>query len=166
MLELYTHVRTDPPCFVETPSAATDRQSDSPPDWDQFSRLIENALRTEGDVPALAQHTALLNLRCVEVRARQLSSHAAVVTAMERGRALWAILEEAIERLRPTNEPDGRITRAWRQYRALRDAYFLGLPNHQIAQSLYISARTFDRDRRKAINEVSRIVWEMEVDMS
>lgn len=162
MLELYPHIRTEPPRFVKASSAVINEQSVSPPHCDQFSQAIEDALRTEGDVQALAQLAARLNLRCVEIRARQLSSPNAAITDIERGKALWVILEEAIERLRPADKPDGRITRAWRQYRVLHDAYLLGLPNREIAQSLYISARTFDRDRRKAINAVSRIVWEME----
>lgn len=163
MLELYTYVHTEPPCFSEASPAVTNGQDVLSPDWDQFSQLIEDTLRTEGDVQALARHAAYLNLRCVEVRAQQLSQVGAAITDIKRGKALWAILKEAIECLRPANEPDGCITRTWRQYRVLHDAYVLGLPNRQIAQSLYISARTFDRDRRKGINALSRVVWKMEI---
>jgi DNA-binding NarL/FixJ family response regulator len=124
--------------------------------------LIEAALRTEGDLTALARNAAHLNLRCVNARARRRLPPGAPLTAAERGQTLWEILQEAIGRLRPADEMDPRITRAWRQYRVLHDAYLQGLPNRQIARSLYISARTFDRDRRQALGRVCQIVWEME----
>ncbi len=163
MLERDSGVRTKLLCLVDALLAEANRPGVSASEWDQFSQWIESSLRTEGDLQALAAQAGHLKLHCVEARARQLASLGAAGDEVEKGRALWSILTEAVERLRPASGPAGHISRAWRQYRVLHDAYLLSVPNWQIAWSLAICERTFDRDRRKAIMRVSQIVWEMEM---
>ena len=50
--------------------------------------------------------------------------------------------------------------REWHSYAILYDAYVEDVPNREIMARLYISEGTFNRLRRKALQAVSRAVWD------
>jgi len=122
--------------------------------------LVELALRNLQNYAYLAD-SQLTNLRivgrCIEITERGANTH------IDRGKALSAILTEALDKLKPGGEePTGTPARIWHPYIILRDAYFFDEPNREIMSRLYISEGTFNRTRRSAIQSVTRILEEME----
>jgi hypothetical protein len=84
-------------------------------------------------------------------------------THLDKGKAVYRVINEAIERLRPASAvPSHPIPREWYPYLILHDAYFNGLPNRDIISKLYISEGTFHRTRRSAIRSVTRVLSELE----
>jgi hypothetical protein len=128
---------------------------------ERFTEVVRDALRSRGDPRMLADCARQLQLMAVEQRVREMSEHRHSLTDIDRGRALWDLLVEAIECLRP---PGKRTitTRAWRRYLALRRGYVEGRPNREVAWELNISLRTLDRDRNAGADAVAEIVWQME----
>lgn len=85
------------------------------------------------------------------------------VTYVDRGKALYGILIEAVEKLKPDDgEPSSPVSREWYPYLILYGAYFEDRLNRDIMSQLYISEGTFNRTRRSAIRSVTRILEEME----
>jgi hypothetical protein len=84
-------------------------------------------------------------------------------THVERGKAVQAVILEALEKLRPSLEvPHDPVTRDWYPYVILHDAYVEEIQNRDIMNRLYISEGTFNRTRRTAINSLAQTLAEME----
>jgi hypothetical protein len=108
----------------------------------QFEQILTRALRSNGNLLTLARCAEQLQLRAVEQRAQELLAGESVLTDIDRGRALWGLLREAIDRLRPTNsEPEP--TPAWRMYSIAEEVYVRGKSVQEMAAELGISPRTF-----------------------
>jgi hypothetical protein len=128
---------------------ATDKATMAAPDGDrkQFEQVLTRALRSKGNLLTLARCADYLKLAVIEQRARELVSRESIVTDIDRGRALWDLLREAIERLRPANsEPEP--TPAWRLYAIAEGVYVQGKSAKEVAAELQISERAFHRGRR------------------
>jgi len=127
---------------------------------DRLEQVLVWALRSRGQLLTLARCAAALQLKVVERRARELAGPG-VVTDIDRGRALWDLLREAIARLRPANaapEP----TPAWRLHAIAEGFYVQGKPAKEVAAELGISPRTFHRERRAAAEALVTVVWQIE----
>ena len=84
-------------------------------------------------------------------------------TYVERGKAVQAVVLEALEKLRPSLEvPPEPAPREWYPYIILHDAYVSEIQNRDIMSKLYISEGTFNRTRRIAITSLARVLAEME----
>jgi len=84
-------------------------------------------------------------------------------THIERGKAVHAVMLEALEKMRPGPEvPREPAPREWYSYVILREAYVNGVQNRDIMSRLYISEGTFNRTRRSAIRSLARTLAEME----
>jgi len=84
-------------------------------------------------------------------------------TYVERGKAVQAVVLEALEKLRPSLEvPPEPTPREWYPYIILHDAYVSEIQNRDIMSKLYISEGTFNRTRRLAISSLARVLAEME----
>ena len=84
-------------------------------------------------------------------------------TYVERGKAVQAIVLEALEKLKPSREvPNDPLPREWYPYVILHDAYVDEIQNRDIMSKLYISEGTFNRTRRTAISALARALAEME----
>ena len=85
------------------------------------------------------------------------------LTHIERGRRIYEYLLNALDQLRPCEEPPEKceaLPREWYPYTILTQAYVEGVPNREIMNSLYISEGTFNRTRREAIRSLVRILNE------
>jgi hypothetical protein len=115
----------------------------------EFVKIIEDGLRHLGDYSLLGESTLANQLGV------QGESH------LERGKALYCSLLEAIETLRPSGpRPHEPLPRVWYQYTILHDAYVEEVPNREIMASLYISEGTFNRTRRNALRSLARLLLE------
>jgi hypothetical protein len=132
--------------------------------WRQFTQIMTRALRGRGNLLILAQCAHQLNLQAVEQRARELVSESSIVTDIERGRALWELLREAIDRLRPTASTPEH-TPAWRLYAIVEGVYVQGKSARKVTAELGISSRTFHRERRAAVEALATVVWQVEQQM-
>jgi hypothetical protein len=120
-------------------------------------REVEDALRNLSDYSYLG-HSKLADLALVTV-----STSEDMVTHIDRGKALRKLISDAIEKLKPSNEPPGGIPpREWHPYVILHDAYVRDIPNRDIMAKLYISEGTFNRTRRSAVRAVTGAISEME----
>jgi hypothetical protein len=118
---------------------------------------VEDALRHMADYSYLGKHT-LARLRLVEGRVA-----ASTVTHLDLGKAVYSMLSDAIEKLRPcATPPSDPPPREWHPYLILHDAYLGGTPNRDIMSRLYISHGTFSRTRRGALRALARALEEME----
>ncbi len=135
-----------------------ERAASTPRDGAQMHLLVEDALRHLYDYAYLGEH-ALARLVAVEP---YLNAGDAVITHLDRGRALSQLLVDVIERLRPPGEPPRDLLREWTQYTILHDAYVQGELNRDIMSKLYISESSFNRARRRAVRGVARAVQEIE----
>jgi AraC-like DNA-binding protein len=133
-------------------------------DQRQLEQTLIRALRSRGNLLTLARCADQLKLRVVEQRARELVAEGSVVTDVERGRALWNLLREAIDRLRPANS-ELEPTPAWRLYAIAEGVYVQGKPAKELADELGISPRTFHRERRAAVEALATVVWQIERQM-
>jgi hypothetical protein len=115
----------------------------------QFIKIVEDGLRNLTDFISLSQSSLA---ECLGV---------AGDTHIEKGKAVQLQLIQAIEALRPGKECPGEpIPREWHSYVVLHDAYWEGIPNHDIMSKLYISEGTFHRTRRAAVRSVGRVLLE------
>src|SRR5687767_8799111 len=73
------------------------------------------------------------------------------------GRALHALLREAMEGLRPPRETPSQA-RAWRAYRCLQLRYQEMLPMAQVADELGISARQCRRAHHQALEAICTLL--------
>jgi len=119
--------------------------------------LVENVLRNLFDYAYLAD-TPLSEIKLVN---EHISGGKR--THIERGKAVQAVVLEAIEQMRPSPEvPRDPPPREWYPYIILYDAYVKGVQNRDIMSRLYISEGTFNRTRRAAIRSLARTLAEME----
>jgi GAF domain-containing protein len=127
-----------------------------------FAALVKDALRRLHDFPYLGEHD-LARLKVVD---RYLpDGDDGFVTHIDRGKAVSAVLVQAVDKLRPEGEEPGAYAvppRMWRQYIVLHDAYVLGELHRDIMSKLYIGEGTFNRIRQRAINGVAKALQEME----
>jgi hypothetical protein len=120
-------------------------------------KQMENALRNLYDLSYLGDHP-LASLRLTRSK---LSADE--VTHIDRGRAVYQVIEEGIEKLRPAEEaPPQNPPRDWYPYLILFDAYIEDVDNREIMSRLYISEGTFNRTRRAAVRAVTRVINEVE----
>jgi len=119
---------------------------------------VENALRNLTDYAYLGD-TKIAMLSLVQLR---LSADEG--THLDRGKAVYRVISNAIEKLRPDENdlPKYPIPREWHAYLILHDAYVSDKPNRDIMSKLYISEGTFNRTRRAAIRSIARALEEME----
>ncbi|MGD9093949.1 MAG: hypothetical protein PVF74_13960, partial [Anaerolineales bacterium] len=121
-------------------------------------KVVEDALRNIYDYAYLGD-TPFVELKLVQIRLPY-----AGVTHLDRGKAVFQVISDALDKLRPRGErPKEPIPREWYPYLILYDAYIEDKPNREIMASLYISEGTFNRTRRSAIRSVKRVLNEMEV---
>ena len=122
------------------------------------AKMIEDALRNLSSFAYLGEHP-LAEWKLVSGRLPK-----AAPTFLDRGKAVYGVLAEAIEKLRPEGRPPGDPPpREWYPYLILRDAYLEDVPNRDIMARLYISEGTFNRTRRAALQAVARSLEEMEL---
>ena len=118
---------------------------------------VEDALRHMADYGYLGDH-ALTHFKVVRAMVP-----VSAVTHLDLGRAVYSMLAEAIEKLRPGTPLIGDPPpRDWYAYLILHDAYLEGIPNRDIMSRLYISEGTFSRTRRAALRALARALEEME----
>ncbi|MBV6397279.1 MAG: hypothetical protein HFACDABA_02889 [Anaerolineales bacterium] len=121
------------------------------------AEMVEDALRNLYDFSFLAD-TPLADLELVKKKLTGNKTH------LERGKAVQAVLLEALEEMRPSRElpPRDPPPREWYPYLILRDAYLEEVSNRDIMLNLYISEGTFNRTRRAAVRSLARALTEME----
>ena len=121
------------------------------------AEMVEDALRSLYDFSYLAD-TPLAELELVQKKLSGKKTH------LERGKAVQAVLLEALEEMRPSREvqPRDPPPREWYPYLILRDAYSEEVSNRDIMLKLYISEGTFNRTRRAAVRSLARALTEME----
>jgi hypothetical protein len=120
-------------------------------------KIVEDALRNLTSFAYLGEHP-LAEWRLVAATLGESTP-----TFLDRGKAVYGVLTEAVEKLRPAgSEPGDLPPREWYPYLILRDAYFQDVPNRDIMARLYISEGTFNRTRRAALQAVARSLEEME----
>jgi GAF domain len=123
---------------------------------------VEDALRHLHDFAYLGeQQLAKLHVveQCWTARPQP------VVTSVERGKALNAVLIRALGQLQPNGPLPGRDNtppREWHQFIILNDSYVLNEPNRNIMSRLYIGEGTFNRTRRRALRNLAKSLAEME----
>jgi hypothetical protein len=118
---------------------------------------VETALRNLSNYAFLGEHP-LAGWALVQQR---LSADAR--TDLDRGKALYQVLSDAIAKLRPSGKPPSDPPpREWYPYVILHDAYLEHIPNRDIMSRLYISEGTFNRTRRAAIQALARTLEQME----
>lgn len=119
--------------------------------------VVADALRNMYDFAYLGD-ISLAELKLVHSRIPD-----GCVTHLDRGKAVYSIIGEALEKLRPeTVYPGELVPREWHPYLILHGAYIKDKPNRDIMSQLYISEGTFNRTRRSAIQTVTRVLQEME----
>ena len=121
------------------------------------AEMVEESLRNLYDFSYLAD-TPLAELDLVQKKLSGKKTH------LERGKAVQAVLLEALEEMRPSREvpPRDPPPREWYPYLILRDAYLEEVSNRDIMLKLYISEGTFNRTRRAAVRSLARALTEME----
>jgi hypothetical protein len=89
------------------------------------------------------------------------------VTYVDRGKAVYQAVTDALEKLRPAETlPAEPIPRDWFPYLILYNAYLEGMSNRDIMLKLYISEGTFNRTRRSALRCLARVLSEIEAIMN
>ncbi len=125
---------------------------DEPLEWSEFSQMVRDALSHYWGGPKL-NASPLLKLRVVE---QALPEHKGVPA-----KALRAVLNESIERLRPEGERN--MTAAeWILYNILDLKFVQGRRVRDVARRIAISESDLYRKQRVAIEEVARRIAEME----
>jgi len=118
---------------------------------------VENALRNLYDYAFLGD-SSLAELRLVQTKLMP-----GTITHVDRGKAVYQTMVEAIEKLKPEKDPPrDPPPREWYPYCILHGAYLDEALNREIMAKLYISEGTFNRTRRNAIRSVARILGEIE----
>ena len=118
----------------------------------EFPALVRAALRHYWGGSSLRQ-SPLLQLHVVRQAMRSEEGNPV--------RALRAVLAQAIEALRPPGERC--FTSEWLLYNVLEMKYIQGLRAKEIARRLALSESDFYRKQRAAVEEVARILAEMEL---
>jgi hypothetical protein len=120
-------------------------------------KLVEDILRNIFDYAFLGD-SVFSELRLIRDRLPE-----GATTHLDRGKVVYDVIEEAVNKLRPTDEYPGEpVPREWYSFLILYGAYFENKLNRDIMSQLYISEGTFSRTRRSAIRTVARVLVEME----
>jgi hypothetical protein len=123
----------------------------------EIDKSLADALEHMYDYSYLGTHR-LAYLHAVD----RLAAHDQTpFTHVDRGRALSKLLQVAIAELERTDEP-ANVGHESRYYSILVQEYREGRENSEIAFNLNISERTFYRERRRAVQALSQVVWDME----
>ena len=121
------------------------------------TEIVEKVLRNISDYAFLGD-SELTALNLVQRRIPETS-----VTHIDRGKAVYEVVEQAVEKLRPDIECETTPPpREWYPYYILHWAYFEDKLNREIMAELYISEGTFNRTRRSALRSLARVIGEME----
>ena len=121
-------------------------------------KAVEDALRNLSNYAHLGEHPLA---KTKLVKARLLPG---TVTHLDRGKAVYRVVAEAVEKLRPDGGiPADPPPREWYPYLILQSAYLEDVPNRDIMSRLYISEGTFNRTRRAALRAVTQALEEMEI---
>lgn len=149
------------------------RESEHLAQLTQIVQVSPPKLNLYGEIPARAVEEALRNLYdyaylsdsvLAKLKQVQLSSSNTGHTHLDRGKFVYQMILDALEKLRPPGEmPREPIPRQWYPYLILYNAYLENKPNNDIMMRLYISEGTFNRTRRAAIRSLARVLSEMEV---
>jgi hypothetical protein len=122
-----------------------------------LARRVEDALRNLSDYAYLGEHP-LADWKLVQRRLPAGSR-----TTLDRGKALYAVLVEAIEKFRPAGKPPAEpLPKVWHAYYILHDAYVENVSNREIMARLNISEGSFNRTRRAALQALARLLQELE----
>lgn len=127
----------------------------------RLQKVLTQALRSRGNVLTLAKCASRLKLRSVEERAQEMVAGEGIVTDIDRGRALWGLLREAMDRLRP-DDPESEPAPACRLYAIAEGVYIQGKSANEMATELGISPRTFHRESRAAVEALATVVWQVD----
>lgn len=125
---------------------------DSPVHSPEFQAWVKDALSHYWGGPKLTQ-SPLLGLRIVREQIREQGGNPA--------HALRAVLNDAIERLRPEGERQ-LLSSEWLLYNILEMKFISGLRVRDIARRLAISESDLYRKQRVAIVEVARMLADLE----
>jgi len=126
--------------------------ADSPVNAPDFTQMVRDALVHYWGGPNLTD-SPLINLEVVQEAVREHDGNAV--------RALRAVLDQAIDNLRPDGER--RMTAAeWLLYNILELKFIQGMRVRDIAHRLAMSESDLYRKQRVAIEEVARSLAEME----
>ena len=118
---------------------------------------VDYALRNLSDFAYLAD-CPLAGLEIIRERLQ-----AGNKTHIQRGKTVYTVLLDALEKLKPGPEvPIEPTPREWYPYVILHSSYVEGAQNRDIMGRLYISEGTYNRTRRAAITSLARILAEME----
>lgn len=118
---------------------------------------VDYALRNISD------YTYLADSPLAELTAVRKKLIGEKTTYVERGKAVQAVVLEALEKMRPSPEfPPEPLPREWYPYVILHDAYVEEIQNREIMGRLYISEGTYNRTRRTALSWLTRVLAEME----
>ncbi len=124
-----------------------------------FVKCVEAALRHLSDYVYLSEHPLAYG------RVVQRRLPARPIVSLDRGKAVYDLLAEAIEKLCPPGSdkpPAQPPPRLWHPYLILHDAYLENTPNREIMCRLNISEGTFNRTRRAAVLAVAGVLEQME----
>ena len=136
--------------LAETSPTLPDLETELP------TKTVEDALRNLFDFAYLADSPL------ARLQQAQKPDGIAVVTHLDRGKQVYKLILETMEKLRPPGElPREPVPRQWYPYLILRDAYLENKPNNEIMMRLYISEGTFNRTRRAAVRSMARALLEM-----
>lgn len=127
---------------------------------DEMEEQVEDGFRHLHDFAYLGD-CKLSTLRLVQGAMKQNGS----MMSIERGKVVGDALEKALEKIRPNGaEPKSQEipSRDWHPYLILRDSYVKDMPNREILARLYIGEGTFNRTRRRALQNVATVLIEME----
>ena len=120
-------------------------------------KLVEDILRNIFDYAFLGD-SVISELRLIRDRLPE-----GATTHLDKGKVVYDVIEEAVNKLRPEDEYPGEpVPREWHSFLILYGAYFENKLNRDIMSQLYISEGTFSRTRRSAIRTVARVLVEME----
>jgi hypothetical protein len=120
--------------------------------------LVEDALEHLWDYSYLGSHALALTTIPDAEPPRSARLH-----HRDQGKFFSEFLQRTIEQLK-TDGPQRSLSRERRFYEILYRIYVDGEKNDKVASSLSISPRTLYRERRKALETVTRILNEMTED--
>ena len=124
--------------------------------------LVEECLKSLDHFAKLGKYP-LAELQIV--KSHLASQQVNTVTSLDQGKALREVLLQVLDKIRPQGEePEGPKPppREWHQFIVLRDSYVQSKMNNEIMSRLDVADATFFRLRRRAINSLTRTLWEME----
>jgi hypothetical protein len=128
------------------------------------TQLVEDALRHLHDCSYLGQHP-FAQLHIVKHIQWTRSSASCLNSHLSSGQALYALLVDVIEQLRPKSPlPTGAVIppREWYPYIILHASYVEGERTREIMARLCIGEGTYNRTRRRALQGISKAILEIE----